>query len=311
MSYRIHQIRLIPHIVNNYAITAFANSVKAIFGRKRSREENREFQVLTACLKVVASNHISEATQSSRECCGGQGLLARNLISPIRNDSDMFKTLEADNVVHTQDIAGYVISKFADTYGNGMGQVYYAGRWLKSFFVENPITLRICDHEYLLRSSFHEKTFLYREFHLVRSLASRVRSRVEKGIPMFEVWNELGDHVAELGEAHIERCVYDSFIQSINDLPSESNIRPVLTDLCSFYALWHFMKHKAWFLERGYFNSSRSKAIRTLVNHLCQKIASSALPLINSWAIPDSFFEDTIASPDFPLNHSREATPWL
>lgn len=294
MSYRIHQLRLIPHIVDNYAIKAFSDKLKKLYTCKNM---SKELHVLIASLKIVASDHVFNASQSCRECCGGQGCLSSNYITNCRNDADIFKTLEADNLLLAQHVAGFAVSKFADEYGKGIGQFYYAGRCFISFFQEN---YQSTDDKYILAKEEHKKAFTYREFHLARSLATRIRRRVEKGQNMFDIWNELGDHVTLLGTAFIERCVHEAFVDAIDQIPKESSIKNILTDLCSFYALWHIMKDKSWFLERKYFSPAKTKAMRRLTNQLCQKISEYSLSLVQAWDIPDLFFEGTIGS-KFPL----------
>lgn len=54
------------------------------------------------------------------------------------------------------------------------------------------------------------------------------------------------------------------------------------------YALSQIEKNKAWYLEDGYMEAVKTKAIRKIVNQLCWDIRPDAVALVNAFAIPDS-----------------------
>jgi acyl-CoA oxidase len=62
----------------------------------------------------------------------------------------------------------------------------------------------------------------------------------------------------------------------------------MLNKLCQLFALSQIDKNKGWYLENGYMEGVKTKAIRKLLNQLCWEIRNDAVPLVNAFNIPDS-----------------------
>jgi len=56
----------------------------------------------------------------------------------------------------------------------------------------------------------------------------------------------------------------------------------------NLFALSLLETHKGWYLEDGYMESAKTKAIRKLVNQLCWEIRKDAVPLVEAFGIPES-----------------------
>ena len=55
-------------------------------------------------------------------------------------------------------------------------------------------------------------------------------------------------------------------------------------------------KNKGWFLEEGYMEASKTKAVRKLVNQLCWDIRPDAIALTDAFAIPEQCLSAPIAT---------------
>ena len=71
----------------------------------------------------------------------------------------------------------------------------------------------------------------------------------------------------------------------------------VLTQLCDLYALHRIHLDRGWFLEQGYLEGNKSKAIRKLVNKLCAEVRLQAVPLVDAFGIPEACLGAPIARP--------------
>jgi acyl-CoA oxidase len=69
----------------------------------------------------------------------------------------------------------------------------------------------------------------------------------------------------------------------------------VLKKLCDLFALSQIDKNKGWYLEQGYMEGVKTKAIRKLVNQLCWDIRQDAVPLVDAFDIPDKLLSAPIA----------------
>ncbi|RMH19249.1 MAG: acyl-CoA oxidase, partial [Acidobacteria bacterium] len=68
-----------------------------------------------------------------------------------------------------------------------------------------------------------------------------------------------------------------------------------LTLLCDLFALERLEHHRAFFLEQGYFEPAKAKAIRKQVKKLCTELRPHAEPLVNAFAIPKEVLAAPIA----------------
>ena len=57
--------------------------------------------------------------------------------------------------------------------------------------------------------------------------------------------------------------------------------------MCSLYALSTIEEHKGWYLENGYMESHKTKAIRRMVDRLCKEVRQEAEVLVDGFAIPE------------------------
>ena len=68
----------------------------------------------------------------------------------------------------------------------------------------------------------------------------------------------------------------------------EESSKSILTQLCQLYALSTLEKNASWYLEQGYMEGVKTKAIRKAVNQLCWEIRQNAVPLVEAFNIPEN-----------------------
>jgi acyl-CoA oxidase len=136
--------------------------------------------------------------------------------------------------------------------------------------------------------------FRYREQRLVTSLARRLRARLERGMTAHEAMIECQDHLVNLAQAYIERVILEQFVAGIAQV-DDPTLVAVLKPLCDLFALWHLEEHKGWYLETGYFEGNKTKAIRRQVDALCYEVSRLAVPLVDAFAIPNQCLAAPIA----------------
>ncbi|RYG03137.1 MAG: acyl-CoA oxidase, partial [Chitinophagaceae bacterium] len=75
----------------------------------------------------------------------------------------------------------------------------------------------------------------------------------------------------------------------------DEGLKTILTKLKQLFALSQIEKNKGWYLEEGYMEGVKTKAVRKLVNQLCWEIRTDAVPLVKAFDIPDSCLAAPIA----------------
>ena len=312
LDYRMHQRSLLPNIATSYALSF---GLHELMGRYNDPDDDdrRQTEALAAGLKAYGSWFALDAVQTARECCGGQGYLTLNRIAAIRTDVDVFATFEGANIVMMQQVARACLSDFRSEVGDGsffsMARMI-ARQATRTLSETNPVVIRNTDREHLCSTDFQLGAFRYRENDLLVGLARRLKRRIEEGMDSFLAFNDCQDHAVALAEAHIERFLLEAFVDAENAC-EDDELRTVLAEVRSLFALARIEDDGSWFLENNYLQTAKFRAIRDEVNRLCGTLRQEARTLVDAYGIPDEClsapiaFDENKAAADSRPEHAR------
>jgi len=296
LNYRTHQRRLMPLLGNAYALHFSLQYLTHRF-INRKEEDMQEIEALAAGMKSFATWNTTATLQECRECCGGKGFLSENRIERLKNDSDIYTTFEGDNTVMLQLVAKSRLTEFKQEFSNmGMfGILNFVAEQASSSLTElNPFFTRNTDEEHLLDFEFQLEAFKHRERDILVSAAQRLKKHISSGMDSFDAFNVSQHHLVQVGLAHIERVILEKFIEQVNQT-KDAGCKAVLKKLCQLFALSQIEKNKGWYLESGYMEGAKTKAVRKLVNQLCWDVRQEAVPLCDAFKIPESCLAAPIA----------------
>jgi acyl-CoA oxidase len=296
LNYRMHQRRLMPWLAKTYA-GHFAMQYMTRRFMERKEEEMQEIEAMAAGLKAYVTWNTTALLQECREACGGKGYLSENRIDGLKNDTDIYTTFEGDNTVLMQLVAKSRLGAYREQFENMNFFTilnYVASRTKTSLTEKNPVIVRNVDEAHLLDPDFHINAFEYREKDVLDSAAKRLRRLIGEGMDPFDAFNVCQHHLVNVGKSYIERIVLEQFIAKVKEVESFS-FGPVLKKLCSLFALSLMEENKGWYLEQGYMEGVKTKAIRKMINQLCWEIRKDAVPLVEAFDIPDSCLAAPIA----------------
>jgi acyl-CoA oxidase len=296
LNYRTHQRRLMPLLANTYALHFSLQYLTTRF-LNRKEEDMQEIEALAAGLKSFATWNATHTLQECRECCGGKGYLSENRIEVLKNDTDVYTTFEGDNTVLMQLVAKSRLTEFRQEFSNMnvFTILNYITDQAKTTITElNPIIVRNTDEGHLLDSEFQLDAFKYRERDILTSAAKRIKRHIDSGMDSFDAFNVCQHHLVEVAHAYIERIILEQFILQVENT-KDVGCKSVLKKLCDLFALSQIEKNKGWYLEAGYMEGVKTKAIRKLVNQLCWDIRQDAVPLTDAFNIPDECLSAPIA----------------
>jgi acyl-CoA oxidase len=231
-----------------------------------------------------------DTLQACREACGGEGYLAANRLGRLRADADVFTTFEGANAVLLQLVAKGLLSEYKEEMSDLRlwGLVKHLADRAETRLTEmNPVSVRRTDSEHLRDPAFHGAALEYREERLLASAGRRLRALIGDGVASFEAMNRVQDHLLALAEAHVERRIHDAFREATVRAPSPAASEAIAA-LSRLWSLSRLEADRGWFLESGYFEAAKARAIRTEVNALCGEVAEQALPLVEAFGIPDA-----------------------
>lgn len=289
LNYRTHQRRLMPLLANAYASHFVLQYLTDRF-LKRTDEDAQEIEALAAGLKAFCTWNTTRSLQECREALGGKGYLSENRIDRLKNDTDVYTTFEGDNTVLMQLVAKSRLSEFRKEFSeiDFFGIMGYVADQARTALTEmNPITTRNTDANHLLDFEFHLSAFRYRERDILTSAARRIKKHLDQGMDSFDAFNQTQYHMLNVGFAFIERVVLEQFVARVKQTEDEG-CRTILTKLCQLFALSQIEKNKGWYLEHGYMEGVKTKAIRKQVNQLCWEVRQEAIPLVDAFRIPES-----------------------
>lgn len=117
---------------------------------------------------------------------------------------------------------------------------------------------------------------------------------IESGLEAYDAFNVVQHQMIDVAQAYLDRVVLEQFQVAIATV-KDSDEKNILDKLAQLYALSQIEKNKSWYLEDGYMEAVKTKAIRKMVNQLCWDIRPSAVALVDAFAIPDSCLAAPIA----------------
>lgn len=297
LNYRMHQRRLLPHLAKTYAVHFALQYLTKRFLNK-TEAEMQEIEALAAGMKSYSTWSTRDILQECREACGGKGYLSENRIDALKNDTEIYTTFEGDNTVLMQLVAKNRLAEFRKAFGEmgSLGIINYVYENAKTAFSEkNPIATRRTDDEHLLDAEFHLQAFVHREKTILASAARRIKKLVDGGLEAYDAFNVVQHQMIDVAQAYLERIVLEQFQIAINAIEDEQS-KAILTKLNQLYALSQIEKNKAWYLEDGYMEAVKTKAVRKIVNQLCWDIRPDAVALVNAFDIPESCLAAPIAA---------------
>jgi acyl-CoA oxidase len=293
LDYILLQRELMPRLATTFALHFAVRDLQA-WAADSERADAAELEVAAAGLKAYASEHCVSALQACREACGGQGYVAESRFAALKADTDVFTTFEGANFVLYQLVAKGLLSRYRDEMGDltlRRALRYLADRAETALTELNPVTKRRTDEEHLLDPEFHRDALRYREERLLRSAAVRIRSRLESGMDSFLAVTECQDHLVALARAHVERTLAEGLDESVVRAPTPG-LSEALRSLAALHALSRIESDRGWFLESGYFEGAKARAIRAQVNKLCGEVREYAEVLVDGFGIPGQVLPD-------------------
>lgn len=301
LDYPTHQQRLMPRIATTYALHFASEKLRQRYIDTRGQADTREVEAMAAAIKSFSSWHAIEAVQAARECCGGMGYLTENRIAPDRVDVDIFATFEGDNTVLMMLVARSLLSEYQQQFENATIFTlarFVAGQAANAIQRRNPLLTRDTDLNHLRDADFQLRVFKTREDDLLGSAAQRLKRRLDKGMDAFDAFNEVQVHMLNMAKAHAERLVMESFIEGV-ERAEDDDVKRALKTLRDLYAMEYLHRDIGWFMENGYVQPVKARAIRDLRDELCAEARQQALPLVNAWGIPDELLGAKIAFADY------------
>ncbi|UJH68365.1 acyl-CoA dehydrogenase [Allomuricauda sp. SCSIO 65647] len=296
IDYPSHQLRLIPKVASAYVYHIVLQRAMQDYAQSEHKDK-RKIETQVAGLKATVTHFSTETIQECREACGGKGYLLENRIADLKNDTDIFTTFEGDNTVLLQLCAKGVLSDFKSELNSGgfVSVLKLLGTRISDRFATiNPAYVNKVDSTHLYNHKFHLHALDFRLRRLTYTAAMRIRNYIKKGMPSYQAFLKVQTHLIELGRAYSDALAmkwYYDFVVKMDD----GDHKELMYQLGALHGLSIIRKNASWYLEQGYFGSTKSKAIRQRVERLSTELRPHINALVEGFGIPDQLLTAPIA----------------
>lgn len=321
MDYGLHQRRLLPRLAQSYAM-AFADErlltvFDEVFSGAADTPENREdLETLAAAFKPLSTWAALDALQEAREACGGAGFMAKNRLTGLRADLDIYVTFEGDNNVLLQLVGKRLLTDYAAQFKRADRAVLAraAANQLgdrASRFGLRRVGQRLADLGQLARSiesmkapeSQHE-LLSDRVETMVAEVAMALRDATKdlpKSNPQARAFAEEHAFSAQqhkliaAARAHAELLQWEAFTEGIEQV-QDAESRRVLTWLRDLFGFSLLESNAAWYLTQGRLSPQRAEAVTAYIDRLIKRIRPHALDLVDAFGLTPELLRAEIAS---------------
>ncbi len=298
IDYPAHQRRLLPPlaITIGYHLACADLSEEYVSietGADTGGAEHRALEARAAGLKAFGTWHALDVMQECREACGGQGYLLENRIVRMRADADIFTTYEGDNTVLAQLVTKSLLTDFRSSFES-------MGLLRKAEFLRSRVGAAVAETIPRVGSvtgeledrETQQRLLERRERHVIETLASRIRKRIDEGADPSAAFVSVQPHVILAARAHVERLVFDSFVRAEERAPAAA---PLIADLRTLACLAMVEEDLGWFLQHGVITPAMAAGVRREVTERSAALASEARWLVDAFGIPDEVLAAPIA----------------
>ena len=318
MDYGLHQRRLIPRLAQTYAMAFASERLLTVFdevfsGAKDTDENRQDLETLAAGFKPLSTWAALDTLQEAREACGGAGFIAKNRITGLRADLDIYVTFEGDNNVLLQLVGKRLLKDYAEQFKGGdkaalaraaASQIgdrvsRFGLRQLGQSIADFGQTARSVES---LRSAEAQRELLTdRVETMVAEVAAALRDatkdapREERAARGEDAFNAQQHKLIEAARAHAELLQWEAFTEELEKL-TDPDTKQVLTWVRDLFGLGLIEKNLSWYLVHGRVSGQRAEAVTAYIDRLIGRIRDHALDLVEAFGLPNELLRAEIAT---------------
>ncbi|HWK90870.1 MAG TPA: acyl-CoA dehydrogenase [Luteimicrobium sp.] len=314
LDYGRHQRRLIPRIAETYAMSFAHEELLALFddvfsGRNDTPETREDLETMAAALKATSTWFTMDTLLEAREACGGAGFIAKNRLTQLRADFDIYTTFEGDNTVLLQlvgkrllgdyakqfkgasagDIAKLVAARAADSalHGSGLHRAVQA-------ISDAGSARRAAGH---LRSEETQRELLTDRVHVaVAELGAALRpaSKLDPQAA-FDLFNEHQHELVEVSRAYGHLLKWEAFTRALATV-EDAGTRQVLTWVRDVYGLSLVEREIGWYVVNGRLSAQRARTVTGYLDRLVRRLRPHAQDLVDAFGYGPAHLRAEIAT---------------
>jgi len=299
LNYQTHQYRLIPMLANAFAFHFVSIQMTKQYNalmedlHENNLENLNVVHATSAGLKAFSAWWCNESLEIARQCLGGHGYSSYSGLPHALQDWAVNCTWEGDNTVLAQQTSRFLLTALKkNKKGKPLGGFvkYIEDCDLKSHSTVKNIT-DLLDH----RVQYHAMSWL--ATYLITFCSTRMKEEKSNGKDSEQATNEIRVDLITTAQAHSYLYILYCFTQVLDDT-KDPEIRDILSKLCSLFALHRIEQFLRYFLEGEYMTGKQSQLVSLMVRKLCAEIREVAVPLVDSFNLPDFILRSPLGRRD-------------
>jgi len=305
IDHKIQQYRLLKQLAHAYALKFtgrwMLDQLQELEGKQVGIIKNtdllKELAATSAGLKSLTTIIATNGIEDCRKCCGGNGYLLSSGLSAMSQDYLWQVTAEGDYIILALLTAKHILKSIGKIMG-GMklqGIMDYFNIVSSENFDLNQLkptaakfSSDFCNLNYLLNA------FRYRSIERNMSAAKEFNYLLsEKNMKFEEAFNYLSLDLLKATHIHCYYIIMNNFVTKVQECKDEK-IKAVLNRLCILFACTHFLDEN-W---GETLSKDQYKLIRECAYNVLKELRPDAVPLVDSFDIPDSVLRSAIGRYD-------------
>ena len=321
LDYGQYQRRILPRLAATYAMGFASERLLVTFdevfsGVKDTDEHREDLETLAAALKPLSTWAALDTLQEVREACGGAGFMAKNRVTGLRADLDIYVTFEGDNNVLLQLVGKRLLTDYAAQFSGGdrAAIVKAAASQLGdkvSRFGLRQVGQSITDLGQMSRSvgklrqpEAQHELLADRVETMIAEIAVAFRDAAKdvpkgdkqaKALATEAAFNAHQAKLIAAARAHGELLQWEAFTEALETV-SDAGTRTVLTWLRDLFGFTLLEQNAAWYLVQGRLSGQRVEAVTAYIDRLIGRLRDHALDLVEAFGLTPEMLRAEIAT---------------
>ncbi|KAJ6082966.1 hypothetical protein N7467_007101 [Penicillium canescens] len=298
LDYPTVQIRILPLLATTFALHYTGLAMRTVYQNARDDIEKGDFNSLaymhsmSSGLKSLCTMLAADGIETCRRAMGGHGYGGGSGLIQLNNDYLSKPTVEGDNWMITQQVAGYLIKKMSaavEDPGRGGDEMDVRFR---AFIREKRAGGLLGGYDVLNSDRDVVKSFELRATALAYDA-------YEQRVIKKKNWNSLLIQLHKLSRAQSQSIMVATFFEALSTNKTLSApTRTTLWDLYRLFAL-NTMENEGYeFFRCNAVAQSDLDALPTRIQDLMSRIRPHAVKLVDSWMIPDYLLDSALGRYD-------------
>ncbi|GAA95696.1 uncharacterized protein L969DRAFT_615706 [Mixia osmundae IAM 14324] len=303
LDYRTVQYRLFPVIATAFAFHYTAEAMLRLYEDNQARMKQGDFSLLadthaaSSGLKSICTLTAGNAIEECRRACGGHGFsLAGGLASQYADYLPQL-TWEGDSWLLPQQTARYLFKTFRQIWEDRdveMPPTNEAAIYIKHY-------LSHVDAKAPIRFSGDFRNLQMWISAFGHRAAYQIGITVRKRDVERRSWNAILVDINRCSVAHSQYLLVKNFADAIahdEKLQSNPALHAIMTTCFELYACYTMETYAADFMSSGYINPEQLNLLRNEVDLLLGAIRPQAVPLVDSFNVPDYLLASALGRSD-------------